>query len=82
MLVGQMKKLFAMSHLFIYSGTVYEKIDEFASWKSGEPKYRMVFDDDDYDYVENNPELEAQLDQRVKELKTQQLKDVVDKAVI
>ena len=68
MILQQLSELYDVNYVFIYKEKLYEKIDEYESYEEDEPKYRVIFDNDDYDYVEDE-ELTKELDERVRELR-------------
>lgn len=68
MILQQLSELYDVNYVFIYKEKLYEKIDEYESYEENEPKYRVILDDDDYDYIEDQ-ELTKELDERVRELR-------------
>ena len=64
MIVKQLSRLFCIDNVFIYKNRLYESISEY-SWS--EHKYRVIFCEDDYDYVEDE-ELIRELDNKVKQM--------------
>lgn len=68
MILQQLSELYDVNYVFIYKEKLYEKIDEYESYEENEPKYRVILDNDEYDYIEDI-EFTKELDERVRELR-------------